>query len=127
MKLMTSNKATFVIVALTSLAAIAQIVDPIQASKLTTQTWREHGLAGILTLALVMMIGLLGFIMQRYIRMLEKTVSALVNISNSHKSLVDTIRGMPCILRRHDVAKEKTPDPFEGFTPIDPSLETPTK
>lgn len=125
MKHITHNRVGVLALLLSSSAAIAQLLDPMMTSKGVTEVWKSYGLVGLLVTALLMLLGIIGYGVQRYSKMLERTVQALCAISNSHRELIDAIRGMPCIVARQD--RHKTPDPFDNFKPLDPSIDTPVK
>lgn len=131
MKLAASNPMAVFVVVLSSLAAfaqgaaVAQMIDPATATKLTQETWQAHGLSGLLTLALLLLMGVFAFIAQRFVKMLERTVSALVMISDSHRALVDALKDLPCVAARHHTQKQDTPSPFQNMKSIGTTIDTP--
>lgn len=115
--------------AISCVAGFAQMIDPKTASGMASEVWKSNGLVGIQSLALVMAIGVLGWMMQRLFTLVVQVVRAISEVKAAIESMVKSLERMPCVwLEQRSKPEEKhqhrTPSPF-GDIKIT-SAETPT-
>ena len=110
-----ASSAAFLVVS--GSAAIAQIVNPTNTAGLVSDAWKQHGLVGVQSLALVLAIGVLGWMVQRLFGLVVQVVKSITEVKAALEALVESLKRMPCAwLEQRSRPKDghQTPEPFEN-------------